>query len=385
MDFQLSEHHQLIRDNIREVVQREIIPLAPAWDREERFPWEGVRKLADLGIMGIMVPEEYGGAGLDFLSAVLIIEEIAAGDGSLALTVSSHNGLCIGHILLAGDPDQKRKYLPDLAAGRKLGCWALTEPGSGSDAGSMRSTARRDGDHWVLNGSKIFATQGSVADVYVVLALSSPDKKQKGVTAFIVEKGTPGLVVGRKMEKLGMHASDTTELSFDNCVVPDENRLGAVDTGFAATLRILDRGRITIAALAIGLGRGALDAARRYARERTQFGKPIGDYQAIQWMIADAATELDAARLLTLRAAFLQEEGKRSTLESSQAKLFAAQAAMKACNSAIQIHGGYGYTREFPVERYFRDAKLCEIGEGTNEIQKIIIARHIVGREGNEA
>jgi alkylation response protein AidB-like acyl-CoA dehydrogenase len=384
VEFQLSEHHRMIRDSVRDVVQREIVPLAPAWDREERFPAEGVRKLAELGVMGIMVPEAYGGAGLDLLSAALIMEEVAAGDGSLALTVGSHNGLCIGHILLAGSDEQKQRLLPDLARARKLGCWALTEPGSGSDAGSMRSSARREGDQWILNGTKMFATQGSLADVYVVLTLSSPEKKQRGVTAFLVEKGSRGLTVGRKLEKLGMRASDTAELVLEDCAVPDANRLGGVDRGFADTLRILDRGRITIAALAIGLGRAALDAARRYAQDRTQFGRAIAENQAIQWMLADAATELDAARLLTWRAASMQDQGQRTTLESSQAKLFAAQAAMRACNSAIQIHGGYGYIREFPVERYFRDAKLCEIGEGTNEIQKMIIARHLLGRGMDE-
>jgi alkylation response protein AidB-like acyl-CoA dehydrogenase len=381
MEFELTEQHRMLRDAVRDVVQREVVPLAPTWDREERFPWEGVRTLAELGLMGMAVPEELGGAGLDLLSIALVIEEVAAGDGSLALTVASHNGLCIGHILRAGTAEQKQRYLPDLARAKTLGCWALTEPGSGSDAGSMKTRVVRKGDEWILNGNKIFATQGSVADVYVVLALSSPEKQQKGVTAFIVEKGTPGMRVSRKLEKLGMRASDTTELAFEECVVPDANRLGAVDEGFADTLRILDRGRVTIAALALGLGRAALDAARRYANDRVQFGRPISDFQAIQWMIADSATELDAARLLVWRAAWLQDEGRRTTVESSHAKLFAAQAAMKACNHAIQIHGGYGYTREFPVERYFRDAKLCEIGEGTNEVQKMIIARAIIGRE----
>lgn len=381
MEFQLSEQHLLLRDSVRDVVQREVVPRAAAWDKSEEFPWEGVRKLAELGLMGMGTPEEYGGVGLDLLGIALVIEEVAAGDGSLALTVASHNGLCSGHILRSGTAEQKQRYLPDLATAKKLGCWALTEPGSGSDAGAMATSARREGDGWVLNGSKTFATQGSVGDVYVVLALTTPEKKQKGITAFIVEKGNPGLVVSRKIEKLGMHASDTAELAFVDCVVPDSARLGAVDSGFSDTLRILDRGRVTIGALALGLGRAALDAARKYAMQREQFGKPIGDFQGIQWMIADMATELDAARLLLWRAAVMQDEGKRTTLESAQAKLFAAQAAMKACNLSIQIHGGYGYTREFPVERYFRDAKLCEIGEGTNEIQKMIIARAIIGRE----
>ena len=381
MNFELTEQHRILRDAVRDVVQKEVVPRAAEWDREEKFPWDGVRVLAELGLMGMGAPEELGGAGLDLLSIALVIEEVAAGDGSLALTVASHNGLAIGHILRGGNDAQKRRYIPDLTCAKKLGCWALTEPGSGSDAGAMSTRAIQNGERWVIIGTKIFATQGSVADTYVVLALTSPEKKQKGITAFVVEKGNPGLQVSRKIEKLGMRASDTCELSFVDCVVSDDARLGPIDSGFSDTLRILDRGRVTIAALALGLGRAALDAARKYAMDRQQFGKPIGDFQAIQWMIADNAMELDAARLLVWRAAWLQDQGKRTTLESAQAKLFAAQAAMKACNHAIQIHGGYGYTREFPVERYFRDAKLCEIGEGTNEIQKMIIARAIIGRE----
>jgi len=381
MDFELSEQHKILRDSVRDVVQREVVPRAAQWDKDESFPWEGVKKLAELGLMGMATPEEYGGAGLDLLGIAIAVEEVAAGDGSLALTVASHNGLCSGHILRAGTEAQKQKYLPDLAVAKKLGCWALTEPGAGSDASAMRTTAKKDGDNWVINGSKTFATQGSVGDVYVVLALTTPEKKQRGITAFIVDKGNPGLKVSRKIEKLGMHASDTCELAFVDCVVPDSARLGELDAGFSDTLRILDRGRVTIAALAIGLGRAALLAAKKYANERQQFGKPIGEFQAIQWMLADSATELDAARLLVWRAAVMQDEGKRTTTESSYGKLFAAQAAMKACNISIQIHGGYGYTREFPVERYFRDAKLCEIGEGTNEVQKMIIARAVIGRE----
>jgi alkylation response protein AidB-like acyl-CoA dehydrogenase len=382
MDFQLSENHQMLRRMVREFVQAEVVPNAAKWDREERFPAEIIPKLGALGLLGIVIDESYGGAGMDYLSYALAVEEIAAGDGSLALTVASHNGLCTGHINLAGSPEQKRRYLPDLATGKKLGAWGLTEPGSGSDAAGMRTRAVRDGDDWLITGSKTFITQGSVGQVAVVLAVTEPERKQKGVTAFIVEHGTPGFTVGRHIEKLGMRSSDTAELVFENVRVPDAQRLGELGHGFLDTLKILDRGRISIGALALGLGRAAHEAAVRYARDRKQFGGSIADFQAIQWMIADSATELEAARLLVWKAAATQDKGQSSTTESAMAKLFASEAAMRACDRAIQIHGGYGYTREYPVERMWRDVKLTQIGEGTSEIQRLVIARRILTQFG---
>jgi len=315
---------------------------------------------------------------MDLLAAAVVIEEVARHDGSLALTVASHNGLGTGHLLRFGSEALKRKYLPDLASGKKLAAWALTEPGSGSDAAGLRTSAVRKGDRWVLNGSKTFITQGSVGDVFVVLALTSPDKRQKGITAFLLERGTPGFSQRALHGKLGMRSSDTAELHLEDVELPDEQRVGEVDQGFLDTLQILDRGRVGIGALGVGLARGALEEARGYAKERRAFGRPIAEFQAIAFMLADMATETTAARLLVLRAAALADAGERFTREASMAKLFASEVAMRATSKAIQIHGGYGYTRDFPVERYFRDAKLCEIGEGTSEVQRMVIARDVL-------
>jgi alkylation response protein AidB-like acyl-CoA dehydrogenase len=380
INFDESESERILRKTIREFAENEIRPHARKWDEEERFPTEIVPKLAELGLLGLRVPDEYGGAGMTFSEQAIVIEELARVDGSVALTVAAHNGLCTGHIQLAGSEAQKKKYLPELASGRALGAWGLTEPGSGSDAAGARTRAIRHGDRWRITGSKTFITQGSVGSIYVVLAVTTPEKKQKGLTAFILEKGFPGFTVGKHIEKLGCHASDTTELNFNEVEVGDEQRLGEIDHGFLDTLEILDRGRISIAAMALGLGSGALDAARAYAKERRQFGRAIAENQAIQFMLADSATELDAARLLIRRAAWLKDQGRRTTRESATAKLWAAQAGMRACDRALQIHGGYGYTREFPVERALRDCKLCEIGEGTNEVQRMVIARELIGR-----
>jgi alkylation response protein AidB-like acyl-CoA dehydrogenase len=308
----------------------------------------------------------------------IVIEELARVDGSVALTVASHNGLCTGHILLAGNDEQKQRWVPNLATGKWLGAWGLTEPSSGSDAAGAKTRAVKRGDKWIINGSKTFITQGSVGQVYVIIASTTPEKKQHGLTAFVVEKGAKGFTVGKHIEKMGCHASDTAELNFADVEVPVENQLGAIDHGFIDTLQILDKGRIAIASMALGLGVGALEAARAYAKERKQFNRPIADNQAIQFMLADSATELAAAALLIKRAAWLSDQGRRHTYESSTAKLWTAQAAMRACDRAIQIHGGYGYTREFPVERALRDCKLCEIGEGTNEVQRMVIARHLI-------
>jgi alkylation response protein AidB-like acyl-CoA dehydrogenase len=380
ISFDETEAEQILRKTVREFAHNEIAPYARKWDEEERFPTELVPKLAELGLLGLRVPEEYGGAAMTTQENAIVIEELARVDGSVALTVASHNGLGSGHILLAGNDEQKKKYLPRLATGQALGAWGLTEPGSGSDAAGMKTRAVRQGDKWILNGSKTFITQGSVGSIYVILAVTTPEKKQKGITAFILEAGQPGFSVGKHIEKLGCRSSDTAELNFHDVEVADENRLGEIDHGFLDTLEILDRGRISIASMALGLGWGAYEAALKYSRERVQFGRAIAENQAIQFMLADSATELEAARLLIRRAAWMKDQKRRTTRESSIAKLWAAQAGMRACDRAIQIHGGYGYTREFPVERALRDCKLCEIGEGTNEVQRMVIARELIGR-----
>jgi alkylation response protein AidB-like acyl-CoA dehydrogenase len=378
MRFELPEDHRALQASIRAFCQERVKPFAGEWDKTGQFPAEVVRQLGELGVMGILVPPELGGAGMDALAMAVAVEEVARFDGSLALTVASHNGLGSSHIRLFGIAEQKFKYLPKLATGEWLAAWALTEPGSGSDASAMKSTAvRTGGGGWLLNGAKTFITQGTVGDVFVVLASTSAEKRQKGVTAFILEKGLPGFSQRPIHGKLGMRSSDTAELVMENVEVPDSQRLGEVGRGFIDTLRILDRGRITIGALAVGLGRGALEESLRYAAERTAFGQPIAEFQAIRWMLADMKLENEGARLLVYRAAVLADSGRPFSRESSMAKLFASESATRACNKAIQIHGGYGYTRDFPVERYFRDAKLCEIGEGTSEIQRTIIAREL--------
>jgi alkylation response protein AidB-like acyl-CoA dehydrogenase len=378
MNFDLPESHREIQRSVRDFCVRHVAPNARRWDEEERFPAELVPHLAELGLLGIRIPEAYGGSGLDTLAYAVIVEEIARFDGSLALTIASHNGLGTGHIMRFGNDAQKRKYLPKAVTGEWLAAWALTEPGSGSDAAGMCTTAVRQGDGWVLNGTKMFITQGSVGGFCVVLASTEASRKQKGITAFVVEHGTPGFRASKHLEKMGMRSSDTVELTFEDCYVSDEQRVGELNHGFLDTLAILDRGRISIGALALGLGEGALEAGVKYAKDRQQFGKPIADFQAIQWMIADSRTELDAARLLVYRAAVMADREARYSLEASTAKLFASEVGSRVCNRSLQIHGGYGYTREFPVERHLRDAKLCEIGEGTSEVQRMIIARHVL-------
>ncbi len=380
ISFQETESEKILRQTVRDFALKHIAPFARKWDEEERFPLEIVPKLADLGLWGMRVPEEYGGSGMSMQESAIVVEELAKIDGSVSISVASHNALCTGHILLAGNEAQKKKYLPQLASGKALGAWGLTEPSSGSDAAGAKTRAVKKNESWILNGSKTFITQGSVGSIYVILASTSPEKKQHGLTAFILERGMPGFTVSKHIEKMGLHASDTCELSFVDVEVPAQNQLGQLDHGFLDTLSILDKGRIGIAAMALGLGEGALDAARKYAKERQQFGKALSDFQAIQFMLADSATELAAGSLLIRRAAWLQDQGRRTTMESSYAKLWAAQAGMRACDRAIQIHGGYGYTREFPVERALRDCKLCEIGEGTNEVQRLVIARGLIGQ-----
>ena len=379
MEFSLSEHHELLRKTVRDFARVEVLPHAKQWDLEERFPKEIVPKLAELGLLGIRIPEEYGGSGMDVTSYAICVEEIARADGSLALTVASHNGLGTGHILGFGSEALKKKYLPKAATGEWLAAWALTEPGSGSDSAALLTTARRDGDDWVINGTKMFITQGSVGGFCVVLARTNADvAKQRGITAFVVEHGTKGFSASKHLEKYGCRSSDTVELTFEDVRVSDAQRVGEVDQGFTDTMQILDRGRISIAAMALGLGYGALEMAVSYAKDRKQFNKPIADFQAIQWMLADSKTELDAAQLLTYRAAWLADQGRPSTKEASMAKLFASEAATRVCNRALQVHGGYGYTREFAVERHLRDAKICEIGEGTSEVQRMVIAKHLL-------
>ncbi|HUJ26238.1 MAG TPA: acyl-CoA dehydrogenase family protein [Myxococcales bacterium] len=378
MDFRLDESHQKLVAMVRDFCVREVKPHATEWDREERFPREIVSQLGELGLLGMTVPEELGGSELDTLAVACVVEEIARWDGSLALTVASHNGLGTSHLLRFGNDELRKRYIPEIAAGRKLAAWGLTEPGSGSDAAGMRSTAVRRDKGWVLNGSKMFITQGSVGDVFVVLALTEPGLRQKGVTAFLLEKGIKGFSQRPLHGKLGMRSSDTAELVMEDCYVDDWRRIGEVNGGFIDTLKILDKGRITIGALSVGLGRGALEESVGYARERKAFGKPIGDFQALRWMMADMATEIDAARLLVHRAAILCDQKKPYTGEAAMAKLFASEAACRAAAQAVQIHGGYGFTREFMVERIYRDVKLCTIGEGTSEIQRLVIARELL-------
>jgi alkylation response protein AidB-like acyl-CoA dehydrogenase len=379
VDFELPESHRLLRSTVREFAEREVRPRAKDWDKEERFPHEILPRLAELGLLGIKIPEEYGGAGLDMLAYAVCVEEIARVDGSLALTVASHNGLGTGHVLAVGTEEQKQRYLSRASRGEWLAAWALTEPGSGSDAAGLSTTARRDGDDWVISGTKMFITQGSVGGFCVVLARTAFDvPPQQGITAFLVETDTPGYSVGKKLEKYGCRSSDTVELVLENVRVPDSQRLGQPNQGFRDTMRILDSGRVSIAAMALGLGRGALRMAIQYAKDRAAFGKPIAEFQAVQWLLADAHKDLEAAALLTYRAAWLADRGERYTAEASVAKLFASEVATRICNDALQIHGGYGFTREFEIERHLRDAKLCEIGEGTSQVQRMVIAKHLL-------
>jgi hypothetical protein len=382
LDFELSEEQQLLRNTVREFAEAELRPHARAWDSEQHFPREVFTRLGGLGLMGAVWPTEYGGAGLGTLDYALVMEELSRGDAGVALSVAAHNSLASGHIFLAGDEAQKRRYLVPLARGEKIGCWGLTEPGAGSDAGGTRTTAVREGGSWVLNGSKTFITNGSLADIAVVMAVTDPSKGKRGISAFIVERGTPGFRSGKREDKLGCRSSDTAELSFESCRVPAENLLGAEGHGFIDTLQILDRGRIGIAAWSLGIGRAAFESSIAYARERKQFGLALAEFQAIQFKVAEMAVKLDAARLLVWRAAALRDAGKTHTLESSMAKYMAGEAAVDVAMEAVQIHGGYGYIKDYPVERYLRDAKLGTIGEGTSEIQRMVIARGLLDLRG---
>jgi alkylation response protein AidB-like acyl-CoA dehydrogenase len=375
--FELTESQRLVQQAVGEFAARRLRPQATRWDREGTFPHEVVPELAELGLLGLTVPEEYGGSGLDTVSAAVAVERVAWGDASVALTVAAHNSLCTAHILLFGSPEQRRRYLLVLARGAALGAWCLTEPHAGSDAAAIRTRADRRGDRYVLNGTKAFVTQGSVAGVYVVLARTGGEGPG-GISAFVVERGAPGLRVGKKEDKLGLRASDTAEVVFEDVEVPEENRLGAEGEGYAQAMRVLEGGRIGIGAMAVGIGRAALEAAVEYAKNRVAFGKPIAQFQAVQWMLADSAVELDAAWLLVLRAAWLADRGLPFRKEASMAKLYASEAAHRATDRALQVHGGYGYIRGYPVERYYRDVRLCEIGEGTSEIQRLIVAKSVL-------
>ena len=381
MDFELAEEQQMVRETTRAFVEREVKPIASRLDREAIYPSELVKRLSELGLMGILVPQEFGGSGMDLLSCVVAMEEVSKAWASLAVAMSVQNSLVCAPIARFGSAAQKKKYLPSLARGEWLGCYALTEPGSGSDAGSIQTRAKRVGDDFVLTGNKIFTTNGNRADLAIVYAVTDPAKGKKGISAFIVEKNSPGFVVGKLEDKLGLRSSDTASLLFEDCRVPGENLLGTEGEGFAIALATLDGGRIGIAAQALGIAQGCLEESVAYAQQRRQFGRAIAEFEAIQWMLADMATEIDAARLLTYRAAWLAEQGRTFTKEAAMAKLFASEAANRAAYKAIQIFGGYGYTKEFAVERFFRDARITTIYEGTSEIQRLVIARRLIHGE----
>jgi alkylation response protein AidB-like acyl-CoA dehydrogenase len=382
VDFELDEEQKLLRKTVRDFAEAELAPHSREWDEKQDFPREVFAKLAELGLMGVAWPIEYGGSGLSTLDWALVVEELARVDAGVALSLAAHHSLCSGHIFLAGSEEQKKKFLVPLAKGEKVGCWGLTENSAGSDAGGTRTTAVRDGAQWVLNGSKTFITNGRVADTAVVMAVTDKSKGKKGISAFVVERGTKGFRSGKKEDKLGVRSSDTSELVLEDCRIPAENLLGREGYGFVDTLRILDRGRIGIAAFSVGIAQASLEASMKYALERKQFGHPIADFQAVQFKIADMSTHVQAARLLTWRAASLRDAGREHTAESSMAKLFAGEAAVQIALDAIQIHGGYGYLKEYNVERYLRDAKLGTIGEGTSEVQRLVIARELLGLRG---
>ncbi len=382
MDFNLSEEQRLLKKTVREFAEGELAPHSREWDEKQAFPREVFAKLAELGLMGVAWPTEYGGSGMSTLDWAVVMEELSRVDAGVALSLAAHHSLCSAHIFLAGSEEQKKKHLVPLARGEKVGCWGLTENSAGSDAGGTKTTAVRDGAHWVLSGSKTFITNGRVADTAVVMAVTDRSKGKKGISAFIVEQGTKGFRAGKKEDKLGVRSSDTSELVFEDCRIPVANLLGVEGMGFIDTLRILDRGRIGIAAFSVGIAQAALEASMKYAKDRKQFGHAIADFQAVQFKIAEMATTVAAARLLTWRAASLRDEGREHTAESSMAKLFAGEAAVDIALDAIQIHGGYGYTKDYPVERFLRDAKLGTIGEGTSEVQRLVIARELLGLRG---
>jgi len=380
VDFDFTEDQNSLRAAVREFAEREIRPVVMKYDESQEFPRALLRQCGDLGFLGVIFPESCGGAGLGYIEYVIVVEELSRVDGSIGISVAAHNSLCTNHVFQCGNDDQRRRYLPKLTSGEWIGAWSLTEPTAGSDAGGTRTTAVQDGDHWVLNGSKTFTTHGSVGDLAVVFAVTDPALGKHGISAFAVERDTPGFRAGKKENKMGLRASDTAEVVMDDCRVPAANLLGKRGQGFVDAMKILDGGRVSIAALALGMARGAYDAAVGYSRQREQFGKRICDFQAIQFKIADMATRIDAAGLLTYRAAWMKDRGHKTTVESSMAKLFASEAGVWVADAALQVFGGYGYVKDFPAEKYYRDMKLCTIGEGTSEIQRLVIARELLGR-----
>ncbi len=373
-----TAEQQQLRHEIREFSAREIAPNSARWDEASEFPLDVVQQLGRMGLMGVLIPPEYGGAGLGYVEYMIAVEELSRVDGSIGIIVASHNSLCTNHIFMAGNEAQRQRYVRKLASGEWLGAWALTEPGSGSDAGSARATAVRRGDKWILNGNKTFITNGHYADAVLVIAVTDKPKGVHGMSAFVVERGTPGFRPGKKENKLGLRASDTAELIFEDCEIPAKNLLGKEGEGFVDAMKVLDGGRISIAAMSLGIAQGALEASVKYTKERKQFGKAICEFQGIQWKLADMTTQLDAARLLTLRAAQMKDAGMKTTRESSMAKLFASETAVKICDECVQLHGGYGFIKDYPAEKFYRDVKLCTIGEGTSEIQRMVIARELL-------
>ena len=378
MDFQLNDEQLQLKKTVREFAEREMAPHVMRWDEACEFPLATIKELGKLGLMGMIFPPEYGGAGMGYVEYVTAVAELSRVDGSVGIIVAAHTSLCSNHIFIAGNEAQKKKYVPRLASGEFIGAWGLTEPSAGSDAGSARMTATRAKGGWVLNGSKTFITNGHYADVLVVLAVTDRAAHTHGLSAFAVEKDSKGFRAGKKENKLGLRASDTAELIFEDCFVPSENLLGGEGNGFIDAMRVLDGGRISIAALSLGMAEGAYGAALKYSKERKQFGQAISEFQAIQWKLADMATEIEAAKLLTLRAAAMKDAGMKTTLESSMAKLYASEVAVKCANEGVQIHGGYGFIKDYPAEKFYRDVKLCTIGEGTSEIQRLVIARQLL-------
>ena len=378
MDFQLNDEQLHLKKTVREFAESEIAPHVMEWDEASQFPLATIKELGKLGLLGTIFPSEYGGAGMGYIEYVTAIEELSRVDGSVGIIVAAHTSLCSNHIFLAGNDEQKKKYIPKLATGEFIGAWGLTEPSSGSDAGSARMTATKSKGGWVLNGTKTFITNGHYADVIVVLAVTDKTAHTHGLSAFVLEKDTKGFRAGKKENKLGLRASDTSELIFEDCFLPSECLLGKEGAGFIDAMRVLDGGRISIAALALGMAEGAYESALKYSKERKQFGKAISEFQAIQWKLADMATEIEAAKLLTFRAAAMKDAGMKTTLESSMAKLYASEVAVKCANEGVQIHGGYGFIKDYPAEKFYRDVKLCTIGEGTSEIQRLVIARQLL-------
>ena len=378
MDFSLTSEQELLKESVRNFAGKEIKPLIKESDEKGKWPEELTQKLGEMGLLGIIISPEYSGAGYSNVDYVLVLEEISKVDPSVGLVVAAHNSLCSNHLNLFGNEEQKKKYLTRLASGQTLGAWGLTESGAGSDAASLKTKAVKKGGYWILNGSKIFITNGSLAEIAVVMAMTDPGKGRNGISAFILEKGMEGFRPGKKEDKLGVRAADTSELIFEDVKVPQENILGGEGAGYRAAMSVLDGGRVSIAGFSLGVACGALEESLKYAKERVQFNQPIANFQAIQWMLADGFTELDAARLLTYRAAFLEDQGKKIPKESAMAKLFASELAVKASSMAVQIFGGYGFTKDFPVEKFYRDSKLATIGEGTSEIQRWIIAQKVL-------